>query len=402
MSSPVPINEKIVDGNGFVSRIWSRFFSGLGSGGGGGTTPVGGFTPGQMIAADGSGDLSDATNTNTEVANTVTKAHTRAHAITGTSDHTSSATAGKMLKADANGLPVDASNTDTEVSGAVTNSHAKQHSITSTDDHTFPGGTTNFLREDGTFATPSAGSTSPVGITGRFRNLKVSATGKDKNVSITADEVMLEDGSNNYTTVRSVSLTLDTTASGANGLDTGSLAGSTWYALYVISNGSTTAALMSTSATAPTLPAGYTYFTRVGWTRTDATANKYPKGFTQYGRRVQYLVASGSNLTALPIIVSGASGSVSVPTWSAVAVGNYVPSTASVIFLVPGNAGSMIVAPNNAYGAMRSVTNPPFLSFDANSTNCEAFNMMLESTNIYWASSAASSSLACSGWEDNL
>ena len=50
--------------------------------------------------------------------------HTRSHAITSTSDHTSTATSGQMLKADANGLPVDASNTDAAVAAAVTASHA--------------------------------------------------------------------------------------------------------------------------------------------------------------------------------------------------------------------------------------------------------------------------------------
>ena len=49
--------------------------------------------------------------------------HAQQHAITSTSDHTSSATPGKILKADANGLPVNASNTDTEVADAVTKKH---------------------------------------------------------------------------------------------------------------------------------------------------------------------------------------------------------------------------------------------------------------------------------------
>ncbi len=50
--------------------------------------------------------------------------HARQHAITSTSDHTSTATSGQMLKADANGLPVNATNTDAQVSAAVTASHA--------------------------------------------------------------------------------------------------------------------------------------------------------------------------------------------------------------------------------------------------------------------------------------
>ena len=51
-------------------------------------------------------------------------AHAQQHAITSTTDHTSSATSGRMLKADANGLPVNATNTDTDVADAVTKKHA--------------------------------------------------------------------------------------------------------------------------------------------------------------------------------------------------------------------------------------------------------------------------------------
>jgi hypothetical protein len=39
--------------------------------------------------------------------------------------------------------------------------HARQHAVTSSADHTFPGGTTDFLRADGTFATPTAGPPDP-------------------------------------------------------------------------------------------------------------------------------------------------------------------------------------------------------------------------------------------------
>lgn len=49
--------------------------------------------------------------------------HPQQHAITSTADHTSAATSGKVLKADANGLPVNATNTDAEVADAVTKKH---------------------------------------------------------------------------------------------------------------------------------------------------------------------------------------------------------------------------------------------------------------------------------------
>lgn len=56
---------------------------------------------------------------------------------------------------DASGLVPDA-----QIPAAIARDselHARQHSVTAVSDHTFPGGTTNFLREDGTFAAPPGG-----------------------------------------------------------------------------------------------------------------------------------------------------------------------------------------------------------------------------------------------------
>lgn len=66
-----------------------------------------------------------------------------------------------------------------------------------------------------------------------------------------------------------VNLTADITVSGANGIDAGAAANNTWYAVHVITNadGTLVASLLSLSASAPTLPAGYTKFRRVGWAR---------------------------------------------------------------------------------------------------------------------------------------
>ena len=60
-------------------------------------------------------------------------------------------------------------------------------------------------------------------------------------------------------------LTVDITASGAGGIDTGSEANSTWYAVYLIAGPTGIAGLLSTSATTPTKPAGYPFARRVGW-----------------------------------------------------------------------------------------------------------------------------------------
>jgi len=91
---------------------------GGGGGGGSGTT-------GQIAKWTSPTTLGDATNTDAQVSATVAASHARSHAITGSSDHTSSATSGRMLKADANGLPIDATNTDAAVSAAVGASHTQ-------------------------------------------------------------------------------------------------------------------------------------------------------------------------------------------------------------------------------------------------------------------------------------
>ena len=63
-----------------------------------------------------------------DITSAVALKHSRQHTVTTTSDHTSSATSGKVLKADANGLPVDATNTDTDVADAVTKKHSQNSS----------------------------------------------------------------------------------------------------------------------------------------------------------------------------------------------------------------------------------------------------------------------------------
>lgn len=72
--------------------------------------------------------------------------------------------------------------------------------------------------------------------------------------------------------VSSVNLTVDITASGANGLDTGSEATSTWYSIWAIYNPTTSivAGLLSASLTSPTLPAGYIWARRVGFVYNDS------------------------------------------------------------------------------------------------------------------------------------
>jgi hypothetical protein len=201
-----------------------------------------------------------------------------------------------------------------------------------------------------------------------------------------------------------VNLTINTGVSGAGGLDTGSLAANTWYAVWALYNPttSTLTGVISLSATYPTL-SGYTYGVRLGWVRTDA--NKYLIPIIQYGRTVQY-VNSGSGL---PVMASGAAGNLTTPTWVAVPVGNFVPPTAFQIALelYELNNWGIAVVPNNNYGGTDSTTNPPLCLLVPASNYAATYEgmlvkMILESTNIYWANGGAASYLYASGWEDNL
>ena len=239
---------------------------------------------------------------------------------------------------------------------------------------------------------------------GYFRNLKILVTSSTA-ITVTADALVLTDGAGNYKTVTNFSQTIATGTAGAGGLDTGSIAASSWYNVYAGCNASgAPTAYLSLSATAPTKPSGYAFFSRLGAVRT-ASGSAVLLGTIQSGRRAQYVVG-GANVSAAIVMASGTSGSATTPTWTAVAVGPFVPPTASAIFgtlSTPSTGGASMVAPNNSYGAYTSTTNPPPVM--ANVQNGygmnNQFNFELESSNIYWAANVAST-LAVNGWEDNL
>lgn len=232
---------------------------------------------------------------------------------------------------------------------------------------------------------------------GTRKNLKIITTSNTA-ATITADEVVVEDTNGNTRKLKTVNVSYATGTAGANGLDTGSVAASNWYNEFVIFNPTTNtvASLISLSATAPTLPTGYTMFARVGASRVDASVHLLFK--IQYNARAQYAI--GSNPTQLPTIASGSSGTPgssgggTATAWSA-----FAPATASRIefVLTAGGATQCWIAPNSAYGPV--ATNPPVsVNTSAQSASGE---LTLESANIYYASNGSSTAYVL-GWEDNL
>lgn len=74
-------------------------------------------------------------------------------------------------------------------------------------------------------------------------------------------------------------VTINTAANGVAGLDTGTIANSTFYAVYAIGDSygvNPGSALISANLTSPLLPAGYDMFFRIGYIKTNSSAQILP------------------------------------------------------------------------------------------------------------------------------
>jgi hypothetical protein len=246
-----------------------------------------------------------------------------------------------------------------------------------------------------------------------FKNLLIAnnAGTPDSKIDVSADAATLETASFIAYRKSQVAVTINCTTTGANGLDSGSLAANTWYYLWLIYNPATdtVAGLASISSSAPTMPSGYTAKARLGATRTGgaATFNRV----RQLGRQAQYVVTPGTPTPNLPIAASGT-------TSGTISLANFVPATASAVqFVLSGNMGPSAansitdsVAPNGNYGAAGSTGNPPtggYSIFGSNSGNegiSLSLRMQLEAPSFVRSATTVGGSLAVAvaGWEDNI
>lgn len=240
---------------------------------------------------------------------------------------------------------------------------------------------------------------------GLFKNLSITVA-SNTTVTVAADYVTTTDGSLFKTTAVSSTVNLGTT--GADALDAGTVATSTWYAIWVIAKADgTTKSLASTSATAPTMPTDYTYKARVGWVLTHSSS-AILVGTRQRGRMVQFVVGLAATGTSLPIALTlGASSAA----WTAVSLSGLVPSTASAAGLVVGGAsvssgGVVAIAPNNNYDTtITGAFGVPYyrnIGVSGNLSFTDTIWIMLESTNVYYGNNGAFGLMYVLGWEDNL
>ena len=124
-------------------------------------------------------------------------------------------------------------------------------------------------------------------VMGVGRNIRGGNVGTNQ-IRMIADELILRDpASGQARRIATVDQTPDITVSGANGLDTGTRAANTWYYGWIIENpAGTRAGLISASATAPTMPSGFTFRALVSAVRNDGS-NLF-LGYAQHGAEMSY------------------------------------------------------------------------------------------------------------------
>lgn len=136
-------------------------------------------------------------------------------------------------------------------------------------------------------------------------------------------------------------LTLNAAVNGENGLDTGSLAASTVYAVYVIADSTgykSTAGLISTSLTAPTMPENYNCMRMVGFAVTNGSS-QFVDMF-QVGSANEREVLFDTKIATA--VTAGAS-----TTYAAVTLTSFVPAIANAFAHIdtaytPASAGNAL------------------------------------------------------------
>lgn len=239
-------------------------------------------------------------------------------------------------------------------------------------------------------STPSL-VTSLNGLGGMYRNLSVIRP-TASTVTVGADKLNVE-SETEVVTLTSVTVTADITSSGANGIDSGSEASATWYYVWVIYNGTTTAALLSTSATNPTMPSGYTYKALVSAVRNDGSSN-----FVDFRHEgMEYWYSSWQQ-----IVTAG-----STNYWTSLDISSFVPSAISTVIRgsIESGGGNGIVAVSNVNtgGDYTDTNEPNVIKTVGDKYDVRQFelNVITEST-IYWGNRPSNTSwVFCSGFKIN-
>jgi hypothetical protein len=217
--------------------------------------------------------------------------------------------------------------------------------------------------------------------------------------TLTANNAVLVNSSGKAVLLSGGSVSLSSATSGAGGLDTGSIANSTWYYVWLIYNGSTASAVYSLSSTSPTLPSGYTFSMRAGAVRTNSSAQFYTS--LQNGNRAQWVVG-GSTVSAQRVAATGSGGGSG---FVSISIADYLPPTAVRVFGSISCQGgqSVFAAPNPNYGGPYPAQIFLFGVSGTASMNVP-FDFALETTQVvyYAGTNTSGPSISVIGWVDNI
>lgn len=252
------------------------------------------------------------------------------------------------------------------------------------------------VRYDGTdfhvTATRIVSEVSSVGVLCPHKNLIVKGGSTAAKIDIDANELILTDTNGRQILVSSFDETATITASGANGLDTGSEAGSTWYHVHAIATpAGGTAVLYSLSATAPIMPSGYTFQGLIG-----AAYNNSSSDFDNLYQRIDRV-----NRDRTFALSNG-----SATSYTSISLAAFVPPTARIVFFIvqardttPAAAGAFFAPTSDAdnHGAAQIGDKDP----NSTATMSTTVGIMLEETQVlYYKADTASDeiSVAVTGW----
>lgn len=157
---------------------------------------------------------------------------------------------------------------------------------------------------------------------------------------------------------------VDISVAGIGGLDAGVEAPNTWYYPHVAADSTgvnPTTVIISASPVAPTLPAGYDKFRRVGSVRNTAASNF--RQFTTFGSGADRAVQYGDPITIRQLLVGGAAVAV-----TAVACSVLIPPTSRLGYFQYAQRGTVDANfyedPANAIGNMQRTLIPGSLACD--------------------------------------
>ena len=231
----------------------------------------------------------------------------------------------------------------------------------------------------------SGGSAAAIRDIYRNLTLKNNVTNPNYQLDLAADEIVTQDTSYNPHIIRGLSVTVDITASGANGLDTGAEGASTWYYIWAIAKADATkAGLISASSTAPTMPAGYIYKALVGAFRNNGSSN-----FVAQLQLDRVCVAPGG--ASASVVASGTQTSATAVDCSAI-----VPPIARII----GGYGASYVNDKSFYVSATSSGLGRQQNYVPNSWGFISFTIPCPTVQnfYYWVDSGGSANVYVTSW----